>query len=368
MLGIGPQWYSHIYILFVSLLSIVVIGQYSSFSQSRIESDTNSSSIPVFFLALLLIFFIGLRPISGKYFIDMAGYNLTYNNKLGEPFVFDWNATNKLFDNFLAFFASNNVPIRVFFLIIATIYFGGIGLSCALLFPKDKFASFLVYLAAFSTFSYGTNGMKAGMAASLFLVAIALYEKRKYLWMAVFVLLSWGFHHSMVLPVTAFIICLVFRNPKWYFAFWAFCLLMAILHISYFQFLFAGFTDEHGADYLLGEGVFVRHNIMGGFRIDFIIYSLAPIIVGWIVVVKKRVLSRVYCFLLNLYLLTNATWLLCMYAEFTNRIAYLSWFLLPIVLIYPFLNEVWGERQYNTFQIIAFAHLGFTIFMQYIYY
>lgn len=118
----------------------------------------------------------------------------------------------------------------------------------------------------------------------------------------------------------------------------------------------------------MGTEEHVRTDIFGGFRIDFIIYSAAPIIVGWIAFFKKKIISRKYRFLLNLYLLANSIWLLCMYAEFTNRIAYLSWFMLPIVLIYPFLNEEWGEDQYKTFRWVALGHLGFTLFMQYIFY
>jgi hypothetical protein len=60
--------------------------------------------------------------------------------------------------------------------------------------------------------------------------------------------------------------------------------------------------------------------------------------------------------------------MLCMYAEFTNRIAYLSWLMLPIVLIYPLLNEDWGSGQYKTFQWVALGHLAFTLFLNYIYY
>ena len=60
--------------------------------------------------------------------------------------------------------------------------------------------------------------------------------------------------------------------------------------------------------------------------------------------------------------------MLCMYANFTNRIAYLSWFLYPIVLIYPYLNEDWGVNKYKIFSMVVFLHLSFTLFMSVIYY
>lgn len=367
MFGIDARYYFHIYIWLVTLLSLFVFSQYSSYSQSRLQNNTQQHPMGVFLLTLFLVLFIGFRPISGRYFVDMAGYNQVYNMLKDDVFLFNWNVENKLFDNYLRFLASINIPIEIFFLSLAAFYFVGMAWACSSLFPQDKMAAFLVYLGAFSTFSYGTNGMKAGVAASFFLVALALHEKGKWLWMVLFILLSWGFHHSMVLPVIAFAVCLLVKNPKWFFLLWGVCFLMALFHVSYFQHLFAGFTDEHSAGYL-SSSEYVRNDLMGGFRIDFVLYSATPVVIGWIAVFKKKIASRNYLFLLNLYLLVNSIWMLCMYANFTNRIAYLSWIMLPIVLIYPFLKENWGTSQYKTFQWIAFGHLAFTMFMMFIYY
>ena len=368
MLSIGPQYYSHIYIWFVVLLSLIVFNQYARYSSTRLVEGTNQSSFWVVVLAVIMTLFVGFRPVSETFFVDMANYSLALQSFREEVFSFDWATDNVLFDNFLLLCASKSFPEEAFFLSIAAIYFCCMAWACSSLFPRDKLAAFLVCLGAFSTFSYGTNGIKAGAAASIFLVAIALYEKRKLLWALLFALISMGFHHSMVVPAIALIVCHIIKNPKLYFAFWGFSFLVALLHITFFQQLFAGLADEQGALYLSGEEDHIRADILGGFRIDFIIYSAAPLIVGWIGLFKKRITSRRYSFLMNLYLLTNAIWLLCMFAEFTNRIAYLSWFMLPIVLIYPLLNEEWGSKQYQTFRWVAWGHLGFTLFMQYIFY
>lgn len=367
MLGIDASFYYHIYIWLVTLLSLIVFSQYSVYSQLRLHKKKRENSFGVVMLTLIMVLFIGFRPISGKYFVDMSSYGAYYNILKGDFFSFNWNTENKLFDNYFHFLASKNVSVEFFFLSMAAIYFVGMAWACSQVFPRDKMAALLVYLGAFSTFSYGTNGIKAGAAASLFLVALAMREKKKWLWTVVFILLSWGFHHSMVLPIAAFIVCLFVKNPKWFFALWAFCFLMALFHVTAFQELFAGLSDEIGAGYLSGSEEHVRHDILGGFRIDFIIYSAFPIVFGWIAVFKKHIVSKKYMFVLNLYTLINSIWLLCMYANFTNRISYLSWLMLPIVLIYPFLKERWGGRQYKTFQWVAFGHLAFTLFMHYVY-
>ena len=236
------------------------------------------------------------------------------------------------------------------------------------MFPNDTLAAYLVFLAAFSTFSYGTNGIKAGAAAAIFLMAIAYRDNLKVCIPLIFV--SWGFHHSMIMPVVAFALTLVYRNPKIYLAGWCLCLLLAIARITYFQELFAGILSDSGnsgANYL--NDINNEWGGKTGFRIDFVIYSAMPILVGYWAIYRKRIqLSKLYTSLINLYMVLNGTWMLCMYANFTNRIAYLSWFLYPIVLIYPFLNEDWGPMRYKTFSKVMLAHLGFTLFMKFIYY
>ncbi len=317
-------------------------------------------------LVLFMVLFIGFRPVSGRYFVDMANY-VTYYLALyeGEPFRFDWNTENLLFDNLFAWWGSERLGYTSFFLFIAAIYFGAAYLGIRKLFPNHRLTAYLVFLAAFSTFSYGVNGIKAGAAASLFILAMGYREK-----LAVcipLVLLSWGFHHSMVMVVAGFVLTLFVKNPKFYFVGWVFCFLMAAAHVTAFQHFFAGFTTEHGANYLLAEGG--DDGTKGGFRIDFILYSAMPVLVGYYAVFKKKMrLSRLYKDLLNLYLCLNGIWMLCMYAQFTNRIAYLSWFLYPIVLIYPFLQEQWGKSRYKTFGLVMLGHLGFTLFMNIIYY
>lgn len=174
-------------------------------------------------------------------------------------------------------------------------------------------------------------------------------------------IISLGFHHSMIMVVCAYIVVLLYKNRYIYFGIWLVSLFMALTHITLFQNLFYGLADEGGQGYL-------GRVAESGFRIDFVIYSAAPVIVGMIAILKRGVTSRVYTVMLNLYLLTNSVWMLCMYASFTNRIAYLSWFLYPFVLIYPFLNEDWSPVKYKSARLVAYGHLAFTLFMTFVYY
>ena len=196
------------------------------------------------------------------------------------------------------------------------------------------------------------------------------YRDRLYVCI-LFLLLSLGFHHSMKLPIVAFILASFYKNPKMYIIAWGICLLLSLAHITWFQVLFTQISadngDAHGANYLLGSDT----NGWGGksgFRYDFVLYSAMPVWVGYYAIFKKKIKSLNYNFILNVYTILNSVWMLCMYAEFTNRIAYLSWFIYPFVLIYPFICENWGIQKYRTLSKIMLYHLGFTLFMQIIYY
>lgn len=360
---IPAHLYQDIYLILVTILSLACFRKYAGYGGGRLYDGGREGNYRIILLTLFFMLFIGLRPISGRFFVDMGPYNENYMTHYGSYFQWDWDTANKLFDNLFLWMASKKINIYIFFVLIATIYFSGIAIACSMLFPKDKWATFLIYLAAFSTFSYATNGIKAGAAASLFLLALAFNERDKIIWTIVFLLLSLGFHHSMQLPVIAFLICKFVKEPKIYFWVWIFCLLMSAAHITFFMHIFERLTDEQGAEYLSGIG-----NTYKGFRFDFILYSAAPIIIGQIALKKNMIVSKKYEFLLNLYTLTNSIWLLCMYADFSNRISYLSWLMLPIVLVYPFLKERWGDNQYVVFKSVANYHLLFTLFMTYIYY
>ena len=140
--------------------------------------------------------------------------------------------------------------------------------------------------------------------------------------------------------------------------------MLAAAHITYFQSLFSGFTDEHGANYLTVDN---QEKFVSGFRPDFIIYSAIPIFVGYYLIGKQKIKSPYYNFLWCVYTLTNSVFLLCTYGSFINRIAYLSWLMYPFVLLYPFVNAYWHERQHQYLRYAVYGHLGFTLFMVLIY-
>ena len=327
-----------------------------------VYKDEPIGKLPIFMA--FLIMFIGLRPES-YVFVDMMNYIETYHAFYeNTQFVWDWTTENFIFDNIFAYIGSRNLGTSFFFVIIAAIYFGCAYWGIRRLFPRDTAIAYLTFLGAFSTFSYATNGIKAGAAASLFILALSYY--RKWIICVPLLIITLGFHHSMIMPIAAFILAMLLKNPKHFFWIWLFCLICAITHVSFFQQLFAGLADDKAASYLYSTDT--DWGGKSGFRIDFVLYSAMPVFVGYYAIYKYKIKSKVYDLLLKIYLTANGTWMLCMYAEFTNRIADVSWPIYPLVLIFAILEIGWSNRHYRTVANVFIAHLAFTLFMEILYY
>ena len=357
---IPAVYYEYIFILTAFFFSIFCFDKYRKVSGVIKESKT-----PAFILAFVLAIFIGFRPVS-PIFYDTVNYARYYNYVFGDTFVFSADVENLIFDNLLHYMASAGFKYSSFFLLMALIYFVGRYISCRKMFPNNSWAAYLVFLGAFITFTSSVNGFKAGAAASLFACAVA-YRGNKPLSIAL-LFLSWGIHHSMIVCIVAYVVTLFCKNTKVYSAIWIVALLIAIAHITFFQEFFSHYVNDKVAGYLMleeegGEGWYT------GMRYDFVLYSFMPILVGWDAIFRKRIRIPEYTFVLNLYVLLNALWMLCMYANFTNRIAALSWALYPIVIIYPYLSEKSNYPNKNMmFAVVMLLHLAFTLFMKFIYY
>lgn len=357
---IPASLYETIYLLIVLFMTILVIPAYTSNTIRNTQRRNTDQRRIALLLTVVLILFVGLRPISGIYFSDMKAYADYYNAAYYGTYIYT--LSNYIWDPLFVVIAVSGMPIEYFFVIVAAFYFVGIFVACEKIFPRDTLLAYLVYLAGFSTFSYGTNGIKAGVAASLFLIAVAY--KNDFKKSLFFIILVLGVHHSMIVPIVSFIIARFVRDRNVYLLFWLFCLFLAAFHLTFIMEIFAAFTDAHGAEYLQSS----KGGDVSGFRLDFILYSAIPIFLNHYLIRKFHIKSSSLDFLLNIYTLTNSVFLLCTYGTFINRIAYLSWLLYPILLLYPFLNIVWSKRQDVYLKCMVWGHLGFSLFMCFIYY
>lgn len=243
------------------------------------------------------------------------------------------------------------------------------------LFANNSYAAMLTFFVAFSTFSYATNGIRNGIACSFLLLAfsyIVIPGKTNLLKAIVIGFIATQFHASVTLPALC-CLTIVFipkiRNIHlavyvWLGAIVAYFVVGNTVS-SFFQNL--GFDDRLG-DYIADSERYAT-TAKSGFRIDFLIYSAMPVCMAWYSAVKHKTTDRTYNILACTYIYANAVWILLMNAAFSNRFAYLSWFMFPFVLIYPALKfNLWSKNQGSIASTLVMLNCLFTVFMEFIYY
>ena len=98
------------------------------------------------------------------------------------------------------------------------------------------------------------------------------------------------------------------------------------------------------------------------FRWDFLAYSAMGVIVGYYFIFRRNFKDEYYHWIYNTFLATNAFWVLIIRAAYSNRFAQISWFIMPIVLIYPFLKQrFWTNHE----KVLGYAILLFYAFTFY---
>ncbi|WP_257282680.1 EpsG family protein [Endozoicomonas sp. SESOKO1] len=117
-----------------------------------------------------------------------------------------------------------------------------------------------------------------------------------------------------------------------------------------------GFNEYFDNSFYEGEH-FRSLNYKSGFRIDFTVFTLLPVFM--IVFLWKKNLININCDLVKLYcLLASAYFMLC-FIPFSDRIANLSWFLIPLLLYSQLSNSKFSFilQNYIVIGFIAFYPL-----------
>src|SRR5690554_1575895 len=345
-------------ILYLSILLTLAFFTmiYIAFQESRLPIPTISRHFSLL-LCVFVVCIIAFYPITP--YSDKDSYLNAFNNISFEQ-VFVAKDVGWAFYTYLIKNIFNNA--NVFFALTACIYVGGYYIFSFKNFAKEYlFIFLLVSFTSFGFFAYGVNTLRAGFSLSLLLIAL-VYNKKNWIFitLAIFSVLC---HKSMLLPLLAFVITKYYNEPKMFFKFWLFALLISFINIGFIsEFIQTnlGSFDERSEGYLSNDSV-SRYN--SGFRVDFIIYSFIPILVGYYYLIKLKIYDEFYIRLFNTYLIANSFWLLVIRMQFTDRMAYLSWFLIPFILLYPLLKYQLNIKQRLYVGIIVFIIISFTTLM-----
>lgn len=357
-----PSLYYPVFIYSLLLLSfgysIFLSGQ--NITLYRQNSNSNVLLIYIF----CFIFFVGLRPISGYYFGDTSNYARSYDafvsgakmlNSETKEWVFEW----------MQYQCSKIMDVHGFFLLVEILYIIPVLWACYRFVPNHYILMFLFCMGAFSFFTYGTNGIRNGMSCSLIILVLSCINGKMIAKIIAGILcfLAFNIHRSTALPILCIVASFFVKDTRYIMGWWLFSIILSLVAGGPIEAFFAGlgFDDRMGS--YSSENIDASAFSSTGFRWDFLLYSAMPIVLGYYVVFIRKIWDKNYLMLLNTYILCNSFWVMMIRASFSNRFAYLSWFMYALVLAYPCLKlPVWKNQGINT-ALIFMGHLGFTLFM-----
>lgn len=345
-----------------SIFAIIYAIYLCSKTDDKLIKGSGVTPIPLIII-LISIIYIGTRPLwcysdSGLYSqmfkLVQSGYWPKIPGDDKEPFWF-----------FIQYMCIDLTDASGWFTIIASFYILGMCIAAYRWFPKHFMLAIVFMFTAFSFWSFATNGLRNGMATSIAMIGLSFFmqsKKELIIGYALLILASLT-HKSCMLTIAAASAALFLRNTKTNFSIWLFSIVLGLVFQEQFKSLFSGLIDDGRMASYLNAEVTKEEFSQAGFRWDFLLYSALPILIGRFAIIKQQAIDKTYTFILHTYIFSNAFWVLINTASYSNRFAYLSWFLYPIVLIYPFCKIRFVQNQSVILAVLLIGLTAFTYFM-----
>ncbi len=352
--------YTHYFDLLV--LFLVLFAVFQCFTNQVLQKQiVEANAIWGTVITVLIILYMGLRPVS-YVFGDMVHYaGRLYNtdpNHSSFHFGREWAFNN------LTILMAKIGNVTYYFFICSFIYIASLWWAMKRIFGNYFWIPLLVVISMFTFWTYGVNGIRNGLGASVFILALSFANNIPK--MILLGLIALGFHQSILLMIGAAVLAWFINKNKIYFGIWLAAIPISLRYGWSLQYLLAstGFmqSDERMASYLtreneIGEIVQTSSN----FRWDFLLYSAMAVGVAYYFIYLRKFKDQYYIWLFNIYLICNAFWIIVIRATYSNRIAQLSWFIMPIILIYPFIKKrFWKDHErYLGVALLAFYAFAF---------
>ncbi len=294
------------------------------------------------------------RGAYGGAFVSIAQGNYHFEGFQGETMF-------SLYMWIVSLFSSD---YHVWFYVTALIYVGNYLFSANRLTKEYSFVLFLSMVCCFQFFGYGNNTIRAGFAGSIIMLGLSFCNR-----MPLMILLfatSFFCHKSMAIPIGALALAYYMPNKTiWFIRLWFLCIIGSFFLGSTFEGFFSQLVNDGRSHYFMTSADQTFYRV--GFRWDFLFYSALPVALGYYYLYVLRFRSVFYHWIYNAYLIANSFWVLVIRAEFTDRFAYLSWFMFPILLMYPLLTQQLYRDVYKQKQMIIYVLMGQFAFTYYMY-
>ena len=331
-------------------------------SNNNLIKGNQTTLFPILIVILTTIY-IGTRPI--WCYCDTYLYTTMFNLVQSGTWESLKDTGNEPLWSAIEYICIDITTASGWLFVVAVFYVVGMSIAAYRWLPRHYLLAIVFLFTAFSFWGYATNGIRNGMATSIAMLGLSFFcrSRKELITGYLLLILASLTHKSCMLTIVAATIALFLRNTKLNISIWLICILLGILFQEQFKALFTGLIDDNRAAYYLNMEVSTDMFSQAGFRWDFIIYSAIPIIIGWLAITKTKCIDKTYAFILHTYIFSNACWVLINTVAYSNRFAYLSWFLYPIVLIYPFCKFNLMKNQSVILGLLLIIFTAFTYFM-----
>lgn len=367
MFGVSVFLYAQVYYWIAFALCALVFLRYSMSPNNKLLLQQNTF-VPAFFLSVLAILYLGLRPTSFM-FGDMVTYAQGY--RMGQisgiavedkgEWAFAW--LQQVLINL-------GMSETIFFLVCAIGYIYLQYWVCRKLLWENVWIAMLFILSAFEFYVFAVNGVRNGLACAIVMAVMTIAiqangNKMKLLMAAAIAFVVFGIHKSTIIPIgCAFLALYYIKNPKYALMMWVASIGVSMVAGGFFTNHLGGLMagEAKYADYSVGHSTEAQFS-RSGFRWDFLLYSSMPVLLIYYVNIKRKIRERVFDYLAVTYLLANSIWILVIRMNYSNRFAYLSWFLYPLVLAYGLIRlHIWDDQD-RKIGMFLLLHAGFTLTM-----
>ena len=380
--------YINIWLWSTFAFSLIIFFKYINSTRCTLLEKTRVASVATIIYCVIFALWIGFRPLDQCGWADTINYLRIYASLMGESInvnapdgseavlIVD-TESEWLWDYIQKTFAYAHMPAEWFFFAVACGYIGFMYFGIRRMIPCNQWIALLFCISSLSFLSYSYNGLRNGLACSIIIFALSFYiqlNKKGLIFGLLLSFLAMGIHRSTALPsLCALVAYFTKMNFKWAYSFWLFSIVLSLIVGEQVQSFFAniGFDNRlqgYAGSMLNEQSKEIQQQFSyTGFRWDFLLYSAMPIVLGYYIVYKKKIRDHAYEFLIVTYTLANSFWVMVIQSSYSNRFAYLSWFMYPIVFAYPLLKvKIWKDQDRKTVQILM-LYVLFTVVMNVFY-
>ncbi len=208
---------------------------------------------------------------------------------------------------------------------------------------------FLTLASCFSFMSMEINILRNGLSISFILLAIySIIEKdtKKFI---LYIIVAYLFHRTAIIPL-ALILVIIWLNKidiKYYFAFYALAILLALVGFGFHAIPFLATLGNEDLQNLSFVGD-TTYRI--GFRYDFVIYNTFFLVLF----VKFTNWNPKDLFLIKYYILSSTIFFFNFYIPFSDRFGIYSWIIIPL-LLFNTINEAFPTKKVFILSVVLMA-------------